>query len=517
MSRIPPDLWVSHGPVSRRSLAIAGAAVFGAPTLWAGTTAQLDRMPSMSALSADGDLVQRAYEALHPGLYRYNTPAQMQRHFDALRRELAEASLQRHWQAGAWLALTRLTAKIRCGHTYANFYNQSDAVQQRLFQGTDRLPCEFRWLDGRMVVTRDLSVEQCLPRGTMITTIANVPAAALLQRLMPLTRADGANDDKRVALLEVQGLEKIETFDVLLGLLMPDLARGIALRAVHPDGSVQRVVMRPLSYAQRLTARRVRPNDERAGWRFDATDADLALLRMPDWALYNSKWDWKAFIADCFAQLAATPRRALVIDLRGNEGGLDVGNEILPYLAARPVEVDVAARRVRYRDVPADLEPFLDTWDPSFRHWGEDARRVDDRFYDLRSNDETAGKATIVPRGPRFAGRVFVLIGPDNSSATFQFAQRVRAAGLGTLVGRPTGGNLRGINGGAFFFLRLPASGLEVDVPLIARFPPGDLPDAGLAPDVRIVETIPDLRDGVDVEMAAVRKLLARSGERQAR
>ena len=325
---------------------------------------------------------------------------------------------------------------------------------------------------------------------------------------MPIVRADGANDDKRIALLELQGLDKFETFDRLIALTLPDLAQGIPLQTLRPDGSTRRVLVRPLTFAQRLAARHVAASDERAGWRFDMTDPDIAVLRMPDWALYDSHWNWKAFIADSFAQLAAAPKRALVIDLRGNEGGLDVGDELLPFLAAQPIEVAVAPRRVRYRDVPADLDPFLDTWDPSFRHWGDDARRVDERFFDLHSDSEPAGRTTIAPRGPRFAGKVFVLIGPDNSSATFQFAERVRSARLGTLVGRPTGGNLRGINGGAFFFLRLPASRLEVDVPLIARFPSGLLPDAGLAPDVRVAESIDDLRNGRDVEMATVRTLL---------
>ena len=39
------------------------------------------------------------------------------------------------------------------------------------------------------------------------------------------------------------------------------------------------------------------------------------------------------------------------------------------------------------------------------------------------------------------------------------------------MVGQVTGGNLRGINGGAFFFLNLPNSRLEIDLPLIGQFP----------------------------------------------
>ena len=48
------------------------------------------------------------------------------------------------------------------------------------------------------------------------------------------------------------------------------------------------------------------------------------------------------------------------------------------------------------------------------------------------------------------------------------------------LVGQPTGGNQRGITGGAFFFLRLPNSKIEVDVPLIGQYPATEQPDGGL-------------------------------------
>jgi len=78
---------------------------------------------------------------------------------------------------------------------------------------------------------------------------------------------------------------------------------------------------------------------------------------------------------------------------------------------------------------------------------------------------------------------------------------------VATLAGKTTGGNLRGINGGAFF-LRLPACGLEVDVPLIARFATGQPPAAGLAPDVEVRPTFESVVRGLDLERAAVQRLL---------
>jgi len=66
----------------------------------------------------------------------------------------------------------------------------------------------------------------------------------------------------------------------------------------------------------------------------------------------------------------------------------------------------------------------------------------------------------------------------------------------------------RGINGAAFFFLRLPHSKPEVDLPLIAAFPPGDPPDVGLKPDLLVNPNAVDLSAGLDSRMQAVRAAL---------
>ena len=61
---------------------------------------------------------------------------------------------------------------------------------------------------------------------------------------------------------------------------------------------------------------------------------------------------------------------------------------------------------------------------------------------------------------------------------------------LATIIGETTGGNRRGINGGCFYFFRLPETGLEVDLPLIGTFPLTRQPDAGIVPDI-VVPVMP--------------------------
>ena len=101
-----------------------------------------------------------------------------------------------------------------------------------------------------------------------------------------------------------------------------------------------------------------------------------------------------------------------------------------------------------------------------------------------------------------------MLVDANNSSATFQFAQTVQRHKLGTLVGQLTGGSQRGINGGAFFFLRLPKSHIELDLPLIGTFPQTAMPDAGMTPDVVVNSKQRDIAEGNDADMTAVNRIL---------
>ncbi|WDL50216.1 S41 family peptidase [Xanthomonas campestris] len=464
------------------------------------------------AMLADIAVLEQAYGALHPGLYRYSSEQAVAQRFAALRAELGQGATL----AQAYLAISRLTASVRCGHSFPNFVNQPEAIQHALFDHDRHLPFYFRWLDGRMVISRNGSNQRSLVPGTEVLAIDGVPAAQILSALMGVARADGSNDAKRIAQMEVQGFARIEAFDAYLPLLFPQISAEPLLRVRGPGRTAVRTLqVHSLTAAQRQAMAPIQPRDSTApAWRLEMPDARLAILRMPDWALYDSQWDWRGFLAQSFSTLAARKVPALVIDLRGNEGGLDVGSVLQGYLSAHALGVPPMRKRVRYRRLPASLAPFVTTWDASFRDWG--ARAVEDaddaRFYTLRDaasdGEPTETSTQIAPRAPHFAGKVFVLIGAENSSATFEFAQRVQANGLATLVGQPTGGNLRGINGSAFFFVQLPNSHIEVDLPLVGQFPLTAQPDRGVLPDITVRPSAADLQHGTDAEMAAVTALL---------
>lgn len=476
-----------------------------------GVLAAQPEVPSRLAardLQVDFGVLREAFETLHPGLYRYNTPAQLEAHFAGLQKTLGrELTLQE-----TYLALSVFVARLKCGHTYLNFLNQKKSIARALFQHRDRVPFYFRWVDERMVVTRDFSNDPHLRVGAEVLAINGVPVAKILRQLMTIARADGSNDSKRVSSLEVAGLGEYEAFDVYFPLFFPQKSPTLELRVREAPGSTPRTLkVQALSYEERLAPVKAavdgRHGGDTAVWDFTLLGKDTALLRMPTWALFNSRWDWKGFLNDMFAQLEQRQVTHLIVDLRGNEGGMDAGDVLLAHFIQKDLRLEQFKRKVRYRKVPDSLAPYLDTWDPSFKDWGDAAIEPSDGFFTLTKYDDDAQGNVIHPEGPPFRGRVTVLVDAANSSATFQFAQVLQRHKLATLVGQPTGGNQRGINGGAFFFLRLPRSGLEVDLPLIGLYPPGAPPDAGLQPEVLVKPRVEDIARGVDAELEAAKAL----------
>ena len=494
----------SRSPVniglSRRDMLAAAAACAAAPA-WGETPPTFEPQ----ALKTDAELLRRAVEVLHPGRLRYNTPAELDGRFAALR-----AGFDRPRTLGdAHLAFARLTGGLRCGHTFLNPSNQTGAALALNGAGRTRLPFRFLWLGSRMIV---IGGPAGIPAGTEVLSIDGVPAAEIQRRLMPFAPADGHNDAKRIRSLELRGEEEWELFDVYFPLVFPRCvatgAARLALRA--PDGRVRTLEVQLLTRAERAGA--IQPGVVTRGsaepaWRLERLANGAGWLTMRTWAVFDSKWDWRAALNESLDQLAAERAPALVVDLRGNAGGLDVGDEILARLVDRDTPRPDYLRKVRYRRTPADLDPHLETWDRSFRDWGDKAQGPEpDGFYRLVREDDGA-EAVIRPHGRRFVGRLIVLTDAANSSATFNFCEAVKTAGLGTLVGETTGGSRRGINGGAFFFLRLPGSGLEIDLPLIGTFPAAPQPDAGVVPDHAIAASAADIAAGRDVVREAAIRL----------
>jgi hypothetical protein len=481
--------------MQRREFLAMGVAATAAATLPHGA-----RAATTGDLKGDVDILRRAL-ALHPGLYRYNSPRGIEARLAAFQRAFVAAPDQ----AAQFLILSRFLAMVRCGHTQCNPYNQSNAVVAALFDRPTRLPFTFAWIDRQMVVLSPPREAPEIVRGSTITRLNGMAPTAMLAALTAYSRADGSNDAKRVAQMAMRDTDRYETFDIFQGLAFPPAGREHAVEYRTPAGMRRRASLPALSLSERQArspALDTSQNDKPFwSWRMEG---EIAVLTMPTWVMYNTKWDWERWLDERLGSLGGA--RGLVIDLRDNEGGNECGNAILARLTARDLSFPGYEQRIRYRRTPPDLDRYLDTWDRSFRTIGTTAVDIGNGFLRLGGAEPSD---TIPAKGPQLTLPVAALVGPVCSSATYSFARRARFSGLVKLYGGPTGGNLRGINGNGYFFVRLPASGLEFDIPIIGNFPVTPQPDQGVMPNVAVAPIAADIAVGRDpAMMRAVADLL---------
>jgi hypothetical protein len=456
----------------------------------------------------DCAVLKNALYQLHPGLFRYISSSE----YESSYKLLIDVHGDNISLKEAFLRISEFLTSIKCGHTIANPNNQEASIIESVLNLQNKLPFTFSIVDKKMLVEYDVSNSQ-IPKGSEILTINNVKVKDILNELLKYSDGDGSNDGQRLYQCSLTGLGDFEFFDIYFPLLYPPVDGRFEISYSHgPVRKELRIQKRNTSAITRqerkerlLSGFGIQEKNFDEMWTFRKINDTTALLKIGTFVTYKMNLDWRKFLSDAFNDLNKTDKKNLIIDIRGNAGGTtEVAYVIASYLARSNISVP-AERFVSYQIVPENLRPYLSTWDNSFYDRTGTVRRLNDRLYRLLDVDESL--AVITPQSNGFRGKVYLIINEANSSATFILAKLLRDNKLATLVGQPTGGNLRGITGGQLFFLDLPNTKIEIDIPLITNNPDNDLPDSGLDPDIKVNRSVKDFIYGTDAELNHILKI----------
>ncbi len=468
----------------------------------------LNRLPNISAekLSEDFAVLKKALLAIHPGLYRYKTRGEMDSVFDHFQKVFAQPLSYRE----AFLQVSRLTSAIQCGHTFPSFYNQNALVREMVLNQKDKLPFTFRILDGKMIVTASVAENADLPTGTEILTIDGVPAKTFLKETASLVKADGPNDAKRYADLNTFGVgDYFEAFDCYFPLLYPPVDQQYRLTVKTPGSqSAETITVNTVTRSERTNAL-IQKNPDHLNkadqlWKLAFWENNTAYLQLGTFDVFQLSFEWSQFLKNAFAEIRKRKTRHLVIDIRWNEGGQD---EVLLFIGKnigkQPIKIPQRQDRVRYRRITPELRPHLYTWDSTFFDLSGRTQPLNDDYFLLTGENTTE----IKPYDNAFGGEIYLLVNASNSSATFYFAEIARENKLATLIGETTGGSQKGLNASTLFFLRLPHSQLEIDIPIVGAFS-DDKPAGGIPPDIPVSQSLADLLKGEDSVLKAAKALI---------
>lgn len=452
----------------------------------------------ITAADAQRDLriLKRALSELHPGAFRRITPAQLDAEFERAGALVAQGSDR----ATMYLLASRLSAAVRCGHTWTNYLNQSDAVKTEVFGRIDKLPLTLRLVAGRALI--DGSAVAGLAEGAELLAVDGRDVATIVADLLPYLRADGDADNKRRA--QIDHGANGGAMDRLFPLLHPPREGRYILRVRDSAGERELTVAATTVDARTAALAQRGVLEPTTDWTF-MVRGDTAVLTLPTFGFWDSSFKWQAYLEDVFAQLQRRQVAYLIIDIRRNEGGDDaIGKLLLSHLLRKPYTQPAARVETAYERVPYVLARYLDTWDFGFFDRTGQVVKGEGRNWLLKVQPLPA---TLTPVAQPFGGRTLVLIGPENSSAGFLLARDIKATRAATLVGQPTAGSLRGLDGGELAWITLPASAVAVDIPLISGIQ-DEQPDTGVAPDVAVAPRFADAVAGIDTEMRVARRMI---------
>lgn len=474
---------------------------------------QTSDIVSPQAFAHDIRLLEKTLKTLHPSIYRYRSKEQVNEAFVELINQTNPLSKE-----AAYLKLTKFASDFKCSHTHTNPWNQNQKIKDITSEKADKLPFAWRFFAEkrsspnkhqglRFYVDYSAAINETLVKGTEILAINGIPISVLMDKLRSYVPADGINPVKIDYQLSWRQGQKYQWFDILLPLLAPpklisdnQWQYSLTVLNASKNAEIQVMGLSAREREQRLAEKyQFAPKTDEERWKAklieDAHDKHvMAYLKLETFATWKMSLDWKAWLEKQFQAFAIANADKLILDIRGNEGGMyEVAEYLYPYLIKKSVTINNFQQKVRYKVVPEELRPYLQTWNPDIYNISAQVGKKLGNFW-LLNTDEVK---TFEPNGKNNFKQVLVLTDGANSSATFIMSRALKQSGQATLVGETLGGNAKGQTGGQMFFLKLPNTEISIDVPLIQFFDK-NATNSVLTPDVLVSNSFEDWMNSHD-------------------
>ena len=470
----------------------------------------------VQGLTKDFELIKKIVLEVHPGTYRYNSKQDILNALKELENKFSKPLTHQE----AYLAISKLTAQLKCDHTKAGFNNQGKVINSIIHYQADKIPFTFVWVDDEMVILQNASENEMLQRGTKVLSINQVPVIQIREEIIKHIGADGATDNNRIYKTQVNGYDfRYNAFDIFYPLIYPVNNQRITLEIQRPNlQEVMTLDIPTLTRKKRFEVLAERyesfPKSRDDMWKFEVISGNIAMLTLNSFGLNGWKAmtiDYKSFLADAFKEIRTRKIGHLIIDIRENNGGNDeIADELFSYLTQDDFQFEREGR-TRYVNFPDQLKPHIRTWGdiPWYYELNPKNPEPQDGYYIFKENflsqlSENTKKI--------YKGKSYLLISSANTSLAFYTAYRFKNQKIGDIIGRETGGNLNDINGGQIIFLTLPNSGIEIDFPVMGGFSITNQPNTGVQPDIMVEYNSYDVINQSDLELKKTLELIKKYG-----
>jgi len=376
-------------------------------------------------LRADLAFLKERIEEIHPNPYKFIEQSRFQQIYDSLYKIERPLNVKQ-----TFVHYLNLIRAIQCGHT-------SIFVDERLIKPNNVnpkfLPIEVLIFDNKVYVSRNLSENNLLTKGSEILEIEDIPIPKLLKNLSKYTfqNGDGSNVD-------VDAYYFQRNFRRLLYLFF-DEQDELKLKVRLDKGLKNLSVMtQPLAYLREMEAERnpIKNADFYKNIYLSENTAKTSVLRIRSFD--GNEFENGNFhneVQGIFRKIAEKQSKNLIIDLRNNVGGgLDYADEILKYLLKKPYQ--------RYQ-ISSDSTVIA-----------KKKRLSANQFYEPINENI-------------FGGNIYVLTNEGTFSTAVYLAAHLKNQENVTLIGTTCGGAADGSSAGEFTSFTLPNTQFTVSLPLL--------------------------------------------------
>jgi hypothetical protein len=416
-------------------------------------------------LRADLAFLKERIEEIHPNPYKFIEQNRFQQIYDSLYKIERPLNIKQ-----TFVHYLNLIRAIQCGHT-------SIFVDERLIKPNNVnpkfLPMEVLIFDNKVYVSRNLSENNLLTKGSEILEIEDIPIQKLLKNLSRYTFQNGDGSNVNVDTYYLQ-----RNFRRLLYLFF-DEQDELKLK-VRLDKGLKNVTVKtqPLAYLREMEAERnpIKNADLYKNIYLSENTAKTSVLRIRSFD--GNEFENGNFhdeIQRIFRNIAEKQSKNLIIDLRNNVGGgLDYADEILKYLLKKPYQ--------RYQ-ISSDSTVIA-----------KKKRLSANQFYEPINENI-------------FGGNIYVLTNEGTFSTAVYLAAHLKNQENVTLIGTTCGGAADGSSAGEFTSFTLPNTQFMVSLPLL-KINYNTTTELHLKPTFEVKQTYLDFLVGEDSILKFAKSLI---------